>query len=102
MRAAVGTHGGDDRTTMTRKEIRARVERVLLRLVPEFDLNALRPDASLREALAADSMDVLNFVTALHSEFGVDIPELDYRKVDTLDGCVDYVATALGKPGGRP
>jgi acyl carrier protein len=87
---------------MTRNEIRARVKQLLRRLVPGFDPAGLEPGASLRESLAADSMDVLNFVTALHAEFGVEIPELDYRKVDTLDGCVDYLAAALGKRGERP
>jgi acyl carrier protein len=87
---------------MTRNEIRARVKQVLGGLVPDFDLAGLKPGASLRESLEADSMDVLNFVTALHAEFGVEIPELDYRKVDTFEGCVDYLATALGKRREEP
>ena len=45
--------------------------------------------------LAADSMDVLNLVVAIHDELGVDIPEADYGKIDTLDDCLDYLATAI-------
>jgi acyl carrier protein len=86
---------------MTRREIRARVKQVLRALVPEFDFAGLKPGASLRESLETDSMDVLNFVTALHSEFGVEIPELDYRKIDTLQGCVGYLAAALANRRGR-
>ncbi len=80
---------------MTRDEIRARVTAILLRLAPDLDLGALAPDTSLRKQLAADSMDVLNFIAALREELGVDVPEQDHRKIDALDGCVDYFAAAL-------
>jgi acyl carrier protein len=82
---------------VTRDEIRATLKTILRRLVPDADLDALAPDANLREQLAADSMDLLNFVVALHEELGVDVPELDYRKIETLEGCVEYVAAALAR-----
>jgi acyl carrier protein len=85
---------------MTRKKIREGVKTILRRLVPDADIDALAPDASLREQLAADSMDLLNFVVALHDELGVDVPELDYRKIDTLDSCVDYLAAAIAARAG--
>jgi acyl carrier protein len=82
---------------MTREEIREALKTILRRLVPDADLDALAPEASLREQLAADSMDLLNFVVALHDELGVDVPESDYQKIDTLDGCVEYVAAAIAR-----
>jgi hypothetical protein len=39
-------------------------------------------------------MDFLNFVIALHKEFHVDIPEKDYPKLSTIQGCMEYL-TAL-------
>lgn len=88
---------------MTREKIRETVKAVLRRLVPDVDFDALAPDSSLCEQLAADSMDLLNFVVALHDELGVDVPEPDYRKIDTLDGCVEYLATAIAAgEGARP
>jgi acyl carrier protein len=36
-------------------------------------------------------MDSLNFVVGLHSTLGVEIPESDYPKLATLDGCVEYL-----------
>ena len=80
---------------LTRPQIRAKVTAILRRFVPDFDPKAIKPDASLRQALAADSMDVLNLVVAIHDELGVDIPEADYGKIDTLDDCLDYLATAI-------
>jgi acyl carrier protein len=41
-----------------------------------------------------DSMDLLNFVIALHAALHVDIPEADYASLATLDGCVNYLAAA--------
>jgi acyl carrier protein len=40
-------------------------------------------------------MDFLNFTIGMHKAFGVEVPEQDYRKLATLDACVDYVAAAL-------
>jgi len=83
------------RPTPTRAQIRAKVTAVLRRFLPDFDLKSLTPDASLRRTLAADSMDVLNFIVAIHDELGIDIPEADYPKIDRLDDCLDYLARAI-------
>jgi acyl carrier protein len=81
---------------------RVQITAILRRFVPDFDPRTLKPDASLRQALAADSMDVLNLVVAIHDELGVDIPEADYGKIDTLDGCLDYLAAPIAtREGGR-
>jgi acyl carrier protein len=77
---------------MTRDEIRASVLRVLGEIAPESDLSTLEADVSFRDQLDVDSMDLLNFVIALHTALHVDIPEADYPRLATLDGCVDYLA----------
>jgi acyl carrier protein len=87
---------------MTRAQIHETVVAILARLMPGIDAQALGPEVSLRQALAADSMDVLNFVTALHDELGVNVPERDYPRLDTLQGCVEYVEAALDHMSGHP
>lgn len=77
---------------MSRDEIKSVVLRVLGRIVPEADMQQLKPDQRLRDQLDIDSMDLLNFVVGLHKELHVEIPEADYAKLATLDGCVDYLA----------
>jgi len=79
---------------VTRDEIRATVLRTLGEIAPEADLSTLEPDVSFRDQLDVDSMDLLNFVIALHARLHVDIPEADYPKLATLDGCMDYLAAA--------
>jgi acyl carrier protein len=77
-------------------EIRAIVVDVLRNIAPELDAGNLAPDVELREQLDLDSMDFLNFAIGLDKAFGVDIPEADYRKLATLDGCVAYIAVRTG------
>jgi len=77
---------------MTREEIKSVVLRVLGRIVPEADMQQLKPGQRLRDQLDIDSMDLLNFVVGLHKELQVEIPEADYSRLATLDGCVDYLA----------
>jgi acyl carrier protein len=79
---------------MTRAQIREIVLEVLGEIAPEADLTALAPGVALRDQLDLDSMDVLNFVVGLHAALGVEIPEADYPKLATIDGCVDYLAAA--------
>ncbi len=72
-------------------DIRKVVQEELNNIAPEVDLASIDPAADLREALDIDSMDFLNFITALHHRLGVDIPEIDYPKLVTLDGAVAYL-----------
>ncbi len=80
---------------MNEAEIREALWQELGNIAPEMDLRQLDPRANLREALDIDSMDFLNFVTAIHRRLGVDIPELDYPKLGTLDGAVNYLKVKL-------
>jgi acyl carrier protein len=81
---------------MTETDIRVVLKEELGNIAPEIDLQKVDPSADLREALDIDSMDFLNFVTAIRHRLGVDIPELDYPKLVTLDGAVSYLKTKLG------
>jgi acyl carrier protein len=76
-------------------DIRKVVEEELGNIAPEVDFAAVDPAADLREAIDIDSMDFLNFITAIHHRLGVDIPEVDYPKLVTLDGAVAYLTPKL-------
>lgn len=78
-------------------DIRKVVQEELGNIAPEADLASLDPAADLRDALDVDSMDFLNFITAIHHRLGIDIPEIDYPKLGTLNGAVAYL-TAHRKP----
>lgn len=80
---------------MTRDEIIAAVADELGKIAPEIDLDLIDGTADLREEFDIDSMDFLTFVTALHERMGIDIPEADYAKLETLDATVAYLETKL-------
>jgi acyl carrier protein len=83
---------------MSPEQLRSVVLQALSDVAPEIEPGSLDPTAELRNQLDLDSMDFLNFVLGLHKALGIDIPEADYRKLATLDGCVAYLA-AKAKPG---
>ena len=78
---------------MSEIDIRKVVQEELNNIAPEVDLATVGPAADLREVLDIDSMDFLNFITAIHQRLGVDIPEIDYPKLLTLNGAVAYLST---------
>ena len=60
-------------------------------LAPEAQLSRVHGDDLIQEVLDLDSFDFLTFVQALHDATGVDIPEIDYPQIATVDGIVDYL-----------
>jgi len=84
-----------DITTLNEERLRELILDALAEIAPEGDLATLQGTSDIREALDIDSMDFLKLVVALHDKAAVDVPEKDYAKIRTLDGCMDYVAKAL-------
>jgi acyl carrier protein len=83
---------------MTTDETRQTVLRLLTQIAPELDPAQIDGKANLRDQLDVDSMDLLNFMISLHKTFAVEIPERDYRKLMTIDGCVDYIEKRRQEP----
>jgi len=66
----------------------------LREVAPEAETDELEGGVNLRDQIDMDSVDFLNFVTALERRLDVKIPEQDYPKLSSLDGCRRYVAGA--------
>lgn len=77
---------------MTPDALREAVLAILGTIAPEIRPEDVRPDADLRDELDLDSMDFLRFAVQLEQRLGVSVPEADYPRVRTLDGCVAYLA----------
>jgi acyl carrier protein len=52
-------------------------------------------NASFVEDLGADSLDVVELVMALEEEFGIQIPEEDAEKIQTVGQAVQYIEEHL-------
>ena len=80
---------------MSAIDVRQVIQEELNNIAPEADIASVDPAADLREAIDIDSMDFLNFIIAIHRRLGVDIPEIDYPKLGTLNGAFAYIDAKL-------
>lgn len=81
---------------MTEDDIRTAYLEELVATAPDLDAGTIGDDDHIQDDLELDSMDVLNFVTALHARLGVDIPEADYPQIATLTAALAYLGSRLG------
>lgn len=79
---------------MTSNEARELMGSVLHGVAPEADLAEVGPGETLQEALDLDSFDFLTFVVGLAEATGLEIPDKDYAKLATVEGCVEYLTSA--------
>lgn len=75
---------------MTREEIIAKVNSVL---AEEFEVeeSTLTPDASIKNALALDSLSLVDLVAIIQTEYRVKIPAEDLPKIQTFNDLYDYI-----------
>lgn len=76
---------------MTDVGLKSVVLRILGNIAPEADPDQIDPALSFRDQLDIDSMDFQNFVIAIDKELHIAIPERDYPKLATLNGCLEYL-----------
>ena len=55
------------------------------------DEGDVTPDASFREDLEADSLDLVELIMELEEQFGMEIPDEEAEKITTVEEAVDYV-----------
>ena len=77
---------------MTRDELKQAIVETLLTIAPEVDAAGLKADRPFRNQVDLDSADWLNFLVALKERIGVDVPDAEAPRLNTLDKLVDYCA----------
>ena len=75
---------------MTTEEIYARIQQILSELKGED--YPVRPDLSLNDQIAEDSVEVMEFIISLEDEFGLEIPDRDIEDLHTLSEIVFYIS----------
>lgn len=80
---------------MNHEEIALAVKDIIATIAPDEDLSGLDPARKLRDQIELDSMDFLDIVMELRKRYGVQVPEEDYARLATLQGCVEYLAPKL-------
>jgi len=51
----------------------------------------VKPESKFVEDLGADSLDVVELVMALEEKFGVEIPDDQAEKIQTVQNAVDFI-----------
>ena len=64
---------------------------IISEIAPDEDLNDVKSDIRLRDQLDLDSMDFLDIVMELRKQHGIDVPEAEYRELESLDSCANYL-----------
>jgi acyl carrier protein len=77
------------------EQIRQQVLQALQSIAPEVQAAQLRSDRPLRDEVDLDSMDWLRFISAVHQRLGVNIPEIDYPQIGSLDSLLTYLGQRL-------
>ena len=62
----------------------------------DVDKETITPDTDIAEDLSADSLDIVEFITSLESEFGIMIPQDSVQDVRTVGQVVEVVEKMVG------
>ena len=54
-------------------------------------IDKVTPEAKFMEDLGADSLDTVELVMAFEEEFGIDVPDEDSEKLQTVGDVVKYI-----------
>jgi acyl carrier protein len=76
---------------MTQDQCKQAVLAIIADIAPDEDLSDIKPDARLRDQIELDSMDFLDIVMELRKRHGIEVPEADYGRLASLDGCAEYL-----------
>jgi acyl carrier protein len=79
---------------MTNNEIIERIHEVL---IEEFEVDAekLVPDANLKDTLGLDSLDYIDLVVIIESNFSFKVKPEDFTDIATFQNFCDYVISRV-------
>lgn len=81
---------------MKDEEIKTTVLSLLKKIAPETEPESLAPTENIRQSLEIDSFDYLRFLVSIDEKFGIQTPEEDYGKIETLEKLVLYINQKTG------
>lgn len=80
---------------MTNDQIKESIIKEILTVAPDIEEDEILPDENIQRSLEIDSFDFLKILTGLYKQLGVEVPEADYAKVDTIEHMVKYFSQRL-------
>ncbi len=77
---------------MTTESIFEKIKDILVEQL-SIEGDEVKMDANFIDDLNADSLDIVELVMAMESEFDISIPDEDAEKIKTVGDAVEYVKT---------
>jgi acyl carrier protein len=73
------------------------IEKINVFLVDEFEVDedVIEPEANLKDTLGLDSLDYVDLVVSIESNFGVKLVEVDFVGVVTFKNFYDLIENKL-------
>ncbi len=65
------------------------------------ELDEVTEDATFSDDLGADSLDIVELVMELEDEFGIEIPEEDLEKINTVGEAIAYIESKMEEKEGK-
>ncbi|MCS6985215.1 MAG: acyl carrier protein [Leptospiraceae bacterium] len=81
---------------MTPQEAMERVKKIIAEQLG-VDEAEITNESHFIDDLGADSLDTVELVMALEEEFGIEIPDEDAEKIQTVGDVAKYIEEKLGK-----
>jgi acyl carrier protein len=75
---------------MSSKSIEEKVKDIIVEQLG-VNLEQVTPNASFIEDLGADSLDTVELVMAFEEEFGVEVPDEDAEKLQSVGDVIKYI-----------
>ena len=76
---------------MDKEKVKQIVLDIIAEIAPDEDLTDVKPEIRLRDQLDLDSMDFLDIVMELRKQHGIEVPEAEYRQLESLDSSAEYL-----------
>ncbi|MDQ6975605.1 MAG: acyl carrier protein [Mariprofundaceae bacterium] len=73
----------------------AEIEEKVIKIVADqlnVEGSEINSDSSFVDDLGADSLDTVELVMAFEEEFGIEIPDDDAEKIQSVQNAIDYIA----------
>ncbi|MCX5802480.1 MAG: acyl carrier protein [Proteobacteria bacterium] len=75
------------------------VEKVKKMIVDQLGVSESEviPEAKFIDDLGADSLDIVELIMALEDEYGIEIPDEDAEKIETVGDAIKYIEEHLAE-----
>lgn len=71
------------------------IEKINGFLIEEFEVDDIQPEANLKDTLGLDSLDYIDLVVSIESNFGLKLVETDFIIIDSFQSFYDLIEYKL-------